>query len=355
MSTEPTTLHVAGLRKTFSRNGAIHTVFDDLQLSIAAGEFVSILGPSGCGKSTLLRLVGGLLEADAGDITINGETPTEARDRKHFGFVPQTPALLPWKTVTENVGFLQSLRSTGGPDRTSVAQTISDVGLTPVASSLPAELSGGMQQRVSLARAFALRPPMLLMDEPFSALDEITRSDMRYLLLNLWRDTEATVLFVTHNIDEAVVLSDRVVVLGAAGRHCRRRSDRTRSTPHARHRRFKRIPPLRGRASSRPVPGRRSPMISLRDRLIPLSGIALFFGIWELYVRVFDVRPIVLPRPSLVVGEVVTNVDFYAGHALVSLGEATGGLIIALVLASLVATLMVMSSTIERAGWPVPS
>lgn len=208
-----TTLEVSGLRKQFKRGDDQLTVFDDLHLSVSTGEFVSIIGPSGCGKSTLLRVVGGLLDADAGRIVVNDETPSEARERKHFGFVPQTPALLPWKTVRQNVALLQSLHTKSDTNNDAVTRIIDDVGLSAVADSLPAELSGGMQQRVSLARAFALRPPILLMDEPFSALDEITRSEMRYLLLNLWRDTSATVLFVTHNIDEAIVLSDRVLVM----------------------------------------------------------------------------------------------------------------------------------------------
>ncbi len=213
--TSANTLEIRGLRKRFRRADDKVIVFDDLNLSVAAGEFVSIIGPSGCGKSTLLRLVCGLLDADAGSITINGETPAEARERKHFGFVPQTPALLPWKSVRQNVTLLQSLHRNGRLDDNAVSEIIAAVGLSEVTHSLPGELSGGMQQRVSLARAFALRPPILLMDEPFSALDEMTRSEMRYLLLDLWRDTEATILFVTHNIEEALVLSDRVLVMGA--------------------------------------------------------------------------------------------------------------------------------------------
>ena len=212
--TPTTTLEIQGLRKRFKRADDKVVVFDDLNLSITAGEFVSIIGPSGCGKSTLLRLVCGLLDADAGSITINGETPAEARERKHFGFVPQTPALLPWKSVKQNVTLLRSLHPADPLDDDTVSEIITAVGLADVTNSLPGELSGGMQQRVSLARAFALRPPILLMDEPFSALDEITRSDMRYLLLDLWRDTGATILFVTHNVEEALVLSDRVLVMG---------------------------------------------------------------------------------------------------------------------------------------------
>jgi NitT/TauT family transport system ATP-binding protein len=202
--------------KTFTDHGRRTQALAGLDLEIAAGELVSIIGPSGCGKSTLLRLVGGLIAADRGQITVTGGTPQEGRRAKRFGLVPQSPALLPWRTVRENLTLLPGLNR--GQGRGPVADDeiddlLESVGLAPFADSLPAQLSGGMQQRVSLVRAFALRPPILLMDEPFAALDEITRSDMRFLLLDLWRDTRATVLFVTHSIEEAVLLSDRVVVL----------------------------------------------------------------------------------------------------------------------------------------------
>ncbi len=189
-----------------------------VSLDVRPSEFVSLIGPSGCGKSTMLRLAGGLLEPDRGSVAVNGQPPAEARRQKRYGFVPQHPALLPWRTVRRNVSLLSDVnRRQGDPgmpadDRLAM---LDDIGLTPFLDSLPRELSGGLQQRVSIARAFALGAPVLLMDEPFSALDEITRTDMRYMLLRLWRKTGSTVVFVTHSIPEAVVLSDRVAVLGA--------------------------------------------------------------------------------------------------------------------------------------------
>lgn len=205
-----------GLGKTFLDHGRRTQALAGLDLEVDAGEFVSIIGPSGCGKSTLLRLIGGLIEPDRGQLTVGGEPPTVGRQAKRFGLVPQSPALLPWRTVRDNLTLLPRLnrgQGRGPVTDDEIDDLLESVGLAPFADALPAELSGGMQQRVSLIRAFALRPPILLMDEPFAALDEITRADMRFLLLDLWRDTGATVVFVTHSIDEAVLLSDRVVVL----------------------------------------------------------------------------------------------------------------------------------------------
>ncbi len=209
-------IDIVGLTKFFDRSGEHLVALDGLDLRIEAGEFVSLIGPSGCGKSTLLRAVCGLLPLDGGSISIGDESPIEAKQRKHFAFVPQTPALLEWKNVRDNVRLLRDINPRAGNGAASdveIEALIDRVGLSSAASAMPRELSGGMQQRVSLARAFALRAPVLIMDEPFSALDEITRAEMRFLLLELWRETQATVLFVTHNIDEAIVLSDRVVVL----------------------------------------------------------------------------------------------------------------------------------------------
>lgn len=219
---EPSAVVADQVGKTFIDHGRRTQALAGLDLEVRAGELVSVIGPSGCGKSTLLRLIGGLITADRGQITVAGGSPQEGRRAKRFGLVPQSPALLPWRTVRENLTLLPGLNR--GQGRGPVADDeiddlLQSVGLAPFADSLPAELSGGMQQRVSLVRAFALRPPILLMDEPFAALDEITRSDMRFLLLDLWHDTRATVLFVTHSIEEAVLLSDRVVVLtGRPGR-----------------------------------------------------------------------------------------------------------------------------------------
>lgn len=219
-------IDIVGVTKVFDRSGVRLVALDGLDLRVEAGEFVSLIGPSGCGKSTLLRTVCGLLPIDGGRITLGDESPLQAKQRKHFAFVPQTPALLEWRSVTDNVRLLRDVnrssrhaRGNGEHRDVDIGRLIERVGLGAAANAMPRELSGGMQQRVSLARAFALRAPVLIMDEPFSALDEITRAEMRFLLLELWRDTSATVLFVTHNIDEAIVLSDRVVVLaGQPGR-----------------------------------------------------------------------------------------------------------------------------------------
>ncbi|MEM7322947.1 MAG: ABC transporter ATP-binding protein [Actinomycetota bacterium] len=201
------------------RSGRSVHALTRVTVDIENGEFVSFIGPSGCGKSTLLRLIGGLLEPDRGTVTVAGMAPDRARRRKHFGFVPQQPALLPWRTVSDNVALLGSLNARAGAagiDRAGQQELLERVGLGGFADSLPRELSGGLQQRVSIARAFALEAPVLLLDEPFSALDEITRADMRYLLLDLWSRAGSTAVFVTHSIPEAVALSDRVVILGAS-------------------------------------------------------------------------------------------------------------------------------------------
>ena len=211
---------IQGVHKVFRRRGQTVEALRSVDLDIHRGEFISLLGPSGCGKSTLLRVIGGLTEPDAGTVDIGGMSPTDARRAKQFGLVPQTPALAPWATVERNVRFLSKLdaRRRGGHTPLSddeVDELIETVGLGRFRTSYPHELSGGMQQRVSLVRGFALGAPILLMDEPFAALDEITRADMRYLLLELWERTGTTVVFVTHSITEAVILSDRVVVMAA--------------------------------------------------------------------------------------------------------------------------------------------
>jgi NitT/TauT family transport system ATP-binding protein len=216
-------ISLSHVSKWFTRRGQQIHAIDDISLDVAPGEFVSIIGPSGCGKSTALRIVGGLIPVDAGEVAVAGDTPANARRGKQFGFVPQTPALLPWRTVRKNVALLGEVnkRRAVHPtlDEDAALGLLETVGLGPFLDTLPSELSGGMQQRVSLVRSFVLGAPMLLMDEPFSALDEITRGDMRYLLLDLWSGTETTVLFVTHSIPEAVILADRVVVMGGRPGH----------------------------------------------------------------------------------------------------------------------------------------
>jgi NitT/TauT family transport system ATP-binding protein len=209
---------IEAVSKTFSGKAPVHALAD-LSLTIGRGEFVTLLGPSGCGKSTLLRMVNGVESVSTGTISIFGVPPDQARRQKQFGLVPQSPALMPWRTVRRNVNLLNEVnRSAAQHDPlppARVDELLHAVGLEAFLDSYPATLSGGMQQRVSLVRAFASGAPVLLMDEPFAALDEITRAEMRYLLLDLWAGCGTTVLFVTHSIDEAVILSDRVAVMAS--------------------------------------------------------------------------------------------------------------------------------------------
>jgi len=212
-------ISVAGVSKRFGRRDQVVHALHDVSIDIAPGEFVSLIGPSGCGKSTLLRVIGGLIGHDDGTVRVGDRSPEQARRQKRFGFVPQTPALLPWRTVIDNVSLLGEVNRRAGRayagESADPAALLAQVGLQGFERAHPAELSGGMQQRVALVRAFALGAPILLMDEPFAALDEITRAEMRYQLLDVWSRSGHTVVFVTHSIDEAVILSDRVVVLAA--------------------------------------------------------------------------------------------------------------------------------------------
>lgn len=189
-------------------------IFNDLNLDVKAGEFLAILGPSGCGKTTLLNLLSGFYAADAGHVLLRGNQI--APEDPHFGYVFQSATLFPWLTAVENVEF--GLRMAGKLDaearRDKARRYLALVGLAGFEDYLPARLSGGMQQRVSLARTLVLEPHLLLMDEPFAALDAITRETMNDELLKLWDRLGQTVIFITHDIDEAIYLSDRVVVLG---------------------------------------------------------------------------------------------------------------------------------------------
>lgn len=192
------------------------TALSDVSFQIHSNEFVSLLGPSGCGKSTLLRLVADLLQPTTGSIRVAGEEPERARLQRQFGIVFQTPALFDWRTVRHNVELPLELLGTSRKEcRRISGELLEMVGLTRFADHYPWQLSGGMQQRVSIARALALDPPLLLMDEPFSALDEFTKEKLQLELLDIKRSTGKTFLFVTHSIPEAVFLSDRIIVLSA--------------------------------------------------------------------------------------------------------------------------------------------
>ncbi len=186
----------------------------NINLEIKPGEFVSLVGPSGCGKTTLLRSIADLQQPTTGTISIGGLTPREIRLQQKFGIVFQNPVLYEWRTVRRNVCMPMEIMGVPKKERTNrVTQTLELVGLYNFGKKHPHELSGGMQQRVGIARALALRPKILLMDEPFSALDEFTKEKLHLDVQNIWSKTKKTIIFVTHNIQEAVFLSDKVVVL----------------------------------------------------------------------------------------------------------------------------------------------
>ena len=205
-------IRIEGISKSFGTVAALAPV----DITVEPGEVVTLLGPSGCGKTTLLRIVAGLDTPTTGTLTIDGDAPVEARAHKRIGFVPQSPALLPWRTVEANARLLQDVNKAANPaSLPDVVALLEQVGLAEFRTAYPHQLSGGMQQRVALVRAFALGAPYLLMDEPFAALDEITRADMRHLLAALCEPLNTAVLFVTHSLPEAVYLSDRVAVLSS--------------------------------------------------------------------------------------------------------------------------------------------
>jgi NitT/TauT family transport system ATP-binding protein len=207
-------IEITDLGMAFGRNGRAVEAVRRFTLLTAPGEFVALLGPSGCGKSTVLNAVAGFVRPTAGRVVVDGEPVTgPGADR---GMVFQQHSLFPWKTVLGNVEFGLKMRGTGRTERTSQARTyLNLVGLAGFERAYPGELSGGMQQRVGIARVLVNRPRVMLMDEPFGALDAQTRLTMQELLLSVWREVRTTVLFVTHDIDEALFLADRVAVMTA--------------------------------------------------------------------------------------------------------------------------------------------
>ena len=185
-----------------------------IDLAVAAGEFVSLIGPSGCGKTTLVRVIADLEKISAGSVLVNGVTPAEARQARAYGYVFQAPALFPWRNVLANVTLPLQIQGKGKVEARSIAmEHLARVGLTGFEGKYPWQLSGGMQQRVSIARALSFEPRILMMDEPFGALDEITRDRLNEQLQQLWQRERRTVVFVTHSIAEAVYLSTRIVVM----------------------------------------------------------------------------------------------------------------------------------------------
>ena len=203
---------ISDLTKTFPKGQV--TALQGIDLQIEPGEFVSLIGPSGCGKSTVLRIIGDLIQPTTGAIEVNGKTPHQARLDHDYGMVFQDSVLFDWRTVAKNVSLpLEMLGWERARRKNRVDEMLRTVELQDFGDHYPWQLSGGMQMRVAIARALSFEPPLLLMDEPFGALDEMTRERLNIELLELWRRMESTIVFVTHSISEAVFLSTRVVVM----------------------------------------------------------------------------------------------------------------------------------------------
>lgn len=200
-------LSLEHLTKSFDSN----LVLSNLSFHIKEGEFVSILGPSGSGKSTIFNLIGGLLLPDDGTIQLSGEKINGKRGS--ISYMPQTPSLMPWRTILQNVLLGQELKGKADPE--TAREMLHKAGLADYENAYPHELSGGMKQRAAFIRALLSPQPVILLDEPFSALDELTRHDMQKWLLDIWSEHKTTILFVTHNIEEAIYLSDRILILSS--------------------------------------------------------------------------------------------------------------------------------------------
>lgn len=211
-NTPPTMVSIENVNKIYSSSTI---ALQNVNLQIREGDFASFVGPSGCGKSTLLRIIAGLGDPTSGNISVLGTTPEIARQQKgEVAFVFQDATLLPWRNVMANVGLPLELSGVPKKKRIEEGERVLElVGLKDHMKAMPKELSGGMQMRVSIARALIAKPKLLLMDEPFGALDEITRQNLQHELLDIWKQEELTVLFVTHNVLESVYLSNRVVVM----------------------------------------------------------------------------------------------------------------------------------------------
>jgi len=210
----PPVIAIDNLSLTFQTSDGPVEALSNINLSVNRGEFVSLIGPSGCGKTTLLRLIADLQKPTIGGMTVNGVTPEEARLKRAYGYVFQAAALYPWRTIARNVALPLEIMGLPRAERDKrVKDNLALVNLNGFERKYPWQLSGGMQQRVSIARALAVEPALLLMDEPFGALDEIVRDHLNEQLLELWAKTDKTVIFVTHSIPEAVFLSTRIVVM----------------------------------------------------------------------------------------------------------------------------------------------
>lgn len=207
-------IHADAVTKTFNVGKQALTAVDDVTFAVEPGEFVSIIGPSGCGKSTMLKLIADIYQPTSGQLSVNGRSPREARLGRELGMVFQDPALFPWRNVLDNVSLpLEIAGRLNEESRRQSEDLLHLVGLADFLEASPDQLSGGMRQRVAIARALVLEPRLFLLDEPFGALDEITRKRMNLELLRIWTQAHTSALLITHSLSEAVFLSDRVLVM----------------------------------------------------------------------------------------------------------------------------------------------
>jgi NitT/TauT family transport system permease protein len=330
-----------------------------LDLDVAKGEFVSLLGPSGCGKSTALRLIAGLSAPSAGTVNVSHRA-TRADGRHPIGFVFQEPTLMPWASVRENVRLPLKLSHAPATDADSrIEEALAQVGLAEFADAYPRELSGGMKMRVSLARALVTDPDILLLDEPFAALDEITRFRLNNDLLDLWRKLHKTVIFVTHSVFESVYLSQRVTVMTA-------RPGRLASDVSHRHSRaarggvshLGRICRLLPRGLQRAgtflfrAAQRMSSFQNIGRMLLPIAVLAAGLGLWELVVRVNDIQPYVLPSPYVVFQTLVGDWPVLAESLGVTLLTTLEGFIAAAIGGIALALLFNQSKWLEYSLFP---